>query len=138
MRILVCPLHVIRDARQLLALLSDDLGDLLEEHIQISHTLLNVSDLLLALGNQGILEVDLVLRGQPQFLLKLLLLLLLGRRGKRGAFFFVSSCGARGGDGGPLLFEGLALKRLKLVEGLLEFTEELLLFVLLCRLEYNC
>lgn len=80
MRVLVRPLHIIRNTRQLLALLSDDLRDLLKEHIQIPHTLLNVADLLLALSNQGILEVDLVLRGQSEFLLELLLLLLLGRR----------------------------------------------------------
>lgn len=134
MRVLVRPLHIIRNARQLLALLRDDLRDLLEEHIQIPYTLLNVPDLLLALSDQGILEIDLVLRGQPEFLLELLLLLLLRRRGERGAFFFISSCGTRGRDGGPLFFECLALKGLELVEGLLKFAEELLLFVFLRRL----
>lgn len=134
MRVLVRPLHVIRNARQLLTLLRDDLRDLLKEHIQIPHTLLNVPDLLLALSDQGILEVDLVLRGQPEFLLELLLLLLLRRRGERGAFFFISSCGTRGRDGCSLFFECLALKGLELVEGLLKLAEELLLFVFLRRL----
>lgn len=67
--------HILRNPRQLLALLGHDLRDLLEQHVQIAHALLNVTDLLLALRDQGVLEVDLVLRGQPQFLLQLLLLL---------------------------------------------------------------
>lgn len=115
MRVFVRPLHVIRYARQLLTLLSHDLCDLLEQHIQVPDTLLDIANFLFSLRDQGVLEVDLVLRSQPEFLLQLLLLLLLRCGGQRGAVFFVSRGSASGRDGGPLFFECLALEGLKLV-----------------------
>jgi len=67
----------------------------------------------------------------------LLLLLLIASRSRRQwrAFLFVGSCGAGGGDGCSLFFEGLALQGLKFGEGLFEFTKELALLVFLSGLE---
>lgn len=113
------PLHILRNATQLLALLRHDLRDLLKQHIEITHALFDVADLLFAFRDQGILEVDLVLRGQPQLLLQLLLLLLLtlGNRAQVRAFFLICGCGPRGGDRSPLFLEGLALEGLEFFEG---------------------
>ena len=48
-----------------------------EQHVQVADTLLDVADLLLALDDESLLEVDLVLRGHGgEFLLLLLLELL--------------------------------------------------------------
>lgn len=56
-------LRVVRDRVDLLALLAHDLRHLLEQHVQVAHALLDVPDLLLALDDQRLLEVDLGLRG---------------------------------------------------------------------------
>lgn len=130
-------LDILSDPRQLLALLGDDLCDLLEEHVEVADALLDVADLFLTLRDQSVLKVNLVLRGQPQFLLHLLLQLLLVLRsgGEWCAFFLVGSGGTGGGDGGPLFFQGLALKRLEFVEVLFELAEDLALLVFLCGLE---
>lgn len=67
-------LGIIRDGVKLFSLLTDDLRNLLEQHIQIPHALLDVPDLLFSLYDQGVLEIDLVLWGQTcKFLLLLLL-----------------------------------------------------------------
>lgn len=126
------PLHIIRNICQVLPLLRNDLRNLLEQHIQIPNALLDVSDLLLALGNQRILEVNLVLWGEPQLLLLLDLLEVVG--GLAGAAFLVVGGCAGGGYGGALFLEGLALEGLEFIEGGLEVAEELLLFVFLCGL----
>jgi hypothetical protein len=64
-------------------LLANNLRHLAEQDIEVAHTLFDVPDLLLALNNQGLLEVDLVLVGELG-LLDLLLLLKLFKRGARG------------------------------------------------------
>lgn len=129
-------LDILRDPRQLFPLFSDNLRHLLEQHIQIADALFDVLDLLLALRNKCILEVDFVLGRQAQlFLLELLLLLLAvaalldGTEG--GAAFFFVGGGTRSGDGGTLFFEGLALEGLEVGEGCLKLAEELLLLVFL-------
>lgn len=135
MRILVGALHILRNAAQLLTLLGNDLCNLLEQHIEVAHALLDVLDLFLAFRDEGVLEVDLVLGGEPQFLLQLRLLLLLSVTRRNSAevraLFFVSGRGSCSRDGGALFFKGLALEGLKLVERRLELAEELLLLVFL-------
>jgi hypothetical protein len=95
-------------------LLAHDLRDLLEQDVQIAHALLDVADLLLPLDDQRLLEVDLVLRRQALELLLLLLLeeLCIFARGRGDAALDVDGR-AGGGDGGLLLFEGLALEVLE-------------------------
>ena len=66
------------DCFQLFALLADNLSDLTEEDVQISNAFLNLSDFLLTLGNQGILEINVVLVGQVHLFLLLLEQLKLG------------------------------------------------------------
>lgn len=134
-RILVCTLHIVRNPSQLLALFSDNLRHLLEQHIQVAHTLLDILNLLLTLSNERILEVDVVLRREAQLLLLELLLavattaLLDGTEGGAAFFFVGGSACCR--DRGTLFLEGLALQGLKVGEGGLELAEELLLFVFL-------
>lgn len=54
----------MRNSIKLLPLLTDDLRNLLKQHVQIAHALLDIANLLFSLDNQRVLEVDLVLRGQ--------------------------------------------------------------------------
>jgi hypothetical protein len=71
-RVVADILHVIRNGSKLLALLIDDLRDLSEEHVQVADTLLDIADLLLALNDKGLLEVNLVLLRKLRNLLLLL------------------------------------------------------------------
>lgn len=134
-RILVGALHILSNPTQLLTLLGDDLRNLLEQHVEITHALLDVLDLLLALCDEGVLKVDLVLGGKPQILLQLRLLLLRSMTWRNctevRALLFVSGGGSCSRDGRALFFEGLALEELELVERGLELAEELLLLVFL-------
>lgn len=108
---------VVLYRRELLALFADNLRDLLEEDVEIADALFDVSNLVLALADEGILEVHLVLGGQMDlFLLLLLQLELLPLvAGLAGGSVIKSDLG--GGDGGPLFLEGGALKGLELGEG---------------------
>lgn len=70
-------LDVVGNVVELLALFVHHRCHLCEQHVEVAHTLLNVADFVLALDNERLLKVDLVLRGQPCELLLLLELLLL-------------------------------------------------------------
>ncbi|KAK5634211.1 hypothetical protein RRF57_009925 [Xylaria bambusicola] len=120
---------------ELLALLSHDLRNLLEEDIQVTDALLNMPNLVLAFSDEGILEVDLVLRGQMDlFLLLQLKLLAMLPRDAGGVTGIVVKCTLGCRDGGTLFLEGCALKGLKFGEGSFEFAGEFLLGVFLRRL----
>jgi hypothetical protein len=123
----------MRDGIKLLPLLTDDLCNLLEQHVQIAHALLDIPNLLFSLDDKRVLEVDLVLRGQTG---QLLLLLLLEELGGLGGGRLGIDGGPGGGDGCLLLFEGLALEVLEVGEGGLEFAGEFLLGVFLGGLWY--
>lgn len=71
-RVVADILHVICNGSKLLALLIDDLRDLSEEHVQVADTLLDIANLLLALNDKGLLEVNLVLLRKLRNLLLLL------------------------------------------------------------------
>jgi hypothetical protein len=49
----------------LLSLLGNDLSHLLEEDIQITDTLLDIAYLVLSFYDEGLLEVNIILMGQP-------------------------------------------------------------------------
>lgn len=53
--------HVVGNVIQLLPLLVDNLCDLSEQHVEIANTLLNIANLFLALDDERLLEVHLVL-----------------------------------------------------------------------------
>ena len=130
---------VVLDGLQLLALLRNDLGDLLEEHVEVAHALLDLADLLLALSDEGLLEIDLVLgNNMDLFLLELELVLVLGGEVGGGMVGVGQKLGVDGGlggaYGGALLLEGGALQGLELAEGGLELARDLLLGVSLRRL----
>lgn len=123
---------VLLDGHELISLFADNLGDLLEEDVEITHALLDVPDLVLALGDEGVLEVDLVLGDKVDLLLLLqleLLAVVAGGAGLSGRL--VVEGGAGGGDGGTLFLEGRALEGLEIGEGRLQLARELLLGVLL-------
>jgi hypothetical protein len=109
-------LDVVGDQIQRLPLLMDHVRHIAEQLVELRHGLLDVPDLRLALDDERLLEVDLVLRREPQLLLLLLLLRVLapdGRRRLRGLFV---ERGAAGGGGGALLVDGGALQVLELLE----------------------
>lgn len=127
-------LHVVGNRVELFALFADNLRHLSEEHVQIADALLDVADLLFALDDESLLEVDLVL---VRNLRHLLLALQLLQRGARlptiMPFGFLG--GAGGGDGCTLLLEGAALEVLEFLKGGLEVARDLGLFVLLLFLQ---
>lgn len=67
-------LHIVRDQIQLLSLLVHDMGDIPEKLIELTDTLLDISDLRFPFDDQRILEIDVILRCQSKLLLFLLLL----------------------------------------------------------------
>jgi len=85
-------LDVLGDEVQLASLLMHDMRDIPEQLVQLAHALLDVSYLSLALDDQRLLEVDLILVCESRLLE--LLLLLLGFRGWRGKTGFI-----KGGPG---------------------------------------
>lgn len=92
--------------------------DVPEQLVQLAHALLDVADLGLALDDQRVLEVDLVLRGQAELVLRLLRLRLqmpqVGRLvpGRGG----VLERAAGGGGRGALPLQGLALDVLEFAQ----------------------
>lgn len=67
-------LDILTDDIQLASLFGDDVRNISEQLIQLSHTLFNVPDLCLTLDNKGLLEVHLALVGHTTLFLQLLLL----------------------------------------------------------------
>ncbi len=120
---------------ELLTLLTHDLRNLLEEDVEIAHTLFNMPDLLLTFSDEGVLEVNLVLCGQMNLFLLLQLKLLPLLSGGAGiADGILLMCDPGSGDGGALFLEGGALKGLEFGEVGLELAREFLLGVFLRRL----
>ena len=122
-------LDILADYVQLLALLVHHVRHVPEELVQLSHALLNVSDLALALNDQALLEVDLVLRSEAQlflFLLELLRARSLARGRSSAAAGVFESC-ASGGCRSSLLFDGAALEHLELGKRGFEFAIQLAL-----------
>ena len=97
---------IVHNRVERLALLADNVRHLSEQHVQVAHALLNAANLLLALHNQRLLEVDVVLvRDLDEFLTLQLL--------QRGAVVAGSLAAVlhRAGrrDGRTFPVEGLAL-----------------------------
>jgi hypothetical protein len=133
-RILHRVLHIILNDIERLALLSHNVRHIAEQLIQLANALLDIADLRLALDNQRLLEVDLVLWSESQLLLLLLLLLLtwlISIRLIAGGAAATADGGPLGIGGRPLLLECKALDRLEFVAGGLEFAREFLLGVFL-------
>jgi len=103
--------------------------DIPEQFVQLADALLDVTDLGLALDDQGVLEVDLVLRGEAELLLSLQLDGGAAADLDRGGGLFEG--GAGGGGAGALLREGELLDDLEFLERGLEFAGEFLLGVFL-------
>jgi len=121
--------HIRRNRIELLALLAHDMRDIPEQFVQLADALLDVTDLGLALDDQGVLEVDLVLRGEAELLLSLQLDGGAAADLDRGGGLFEG--GAGGGGAGALLREGELLDDLEFLERGLEFAGEFLLGVFL-------
>jgi hypothetical protein len=103
--------------------------DIPEQFVQLADALLDISDLGLALDDQGVLEVDLVLRGEAELLLGLQLDGGAAADLDGGGGLFEG--GAGGSGAGALLGEGQLLDDLEFLERGLEFAGELLLGVFL-------
>lgn len=125
-------IYIRRNRIELVALLAHDMCHVAEELVQLAHALLDIADLRLPLHDQRVLEVHLVLRGEPQLLLRLLLLpeyaatAPVAALAWRAGFF---ERGARGAVAGAFFGEGGLLDVLEFAEGGLEFARELLLRV---------
>lgn len=77
LRRIVRDLNILLDDVELCSLLMHHMGDITEQLIQLTHGLLDVPDFRFALDDQGFLEVDVVLIGDAELFLLLLLVLLL-------------------------------------------------------------
>lgn len=69
----MCDLDVLLDDVELGALFVHHVGDVTEQFVQLTDGLFNVAYFRLALDDEGLLEIDVVLGCQPQLLLFLLL-----------------------------------------------------------------
>ncbi|KAH0357840.1 t-SNARE, partial [Aureobasidium melanogenum] len=121
---------IIANDVELTALVVDHMSDISEQFVELAHGLLDVTNLGLALDNQGLLEVDLRLICQTQLFLLLLLLQLLLRSLDCWRTGLFESCTGSGGRG-ALLFEGSSLQGLEFGQGSLELLVQLSLGVLL-------
>lgn len=114
--VLTCVLDVVLNSVERLALFTHNLCHLSEQNVEVAHTLLNIANLLLALDDKGLLEIDLVLVSQLGLLNLLLLLELLERRarGIGTSELALLSC-TSGCDGCLLFLQCASLKALEIL-----------------------